>query len=361
MRRVILGAPDGHDPPASPALGQRRDGARPSCPGQSSRRPSRPRPTRPSCEAPSISAWSIDTGSASARRWRQRLAISLWRPSRRGVDDARGVARQAVPHRVNAPDEDAGVPPRRRRWSAKLQGLLARRLLHETVDRVRRGRPSDVARPERGPRDDVAVARLGSVHGDAEGHEGSSMPKAPGRGRSSAAGQDSRGSAPPRRCSGRPAGRPSRRRRGAGRSGRKGNGRGRVAPDGSPMRCRDSSCGACSATRPASGGSATTSVSSGRDNGELRAVDSWRPLEKLSSPISGRNGLGRSAELSGHSRVPPPPARTTACIRGRIVWPNDQKLGGVRLKTTRAAMEPRFSLRCGSRDEYVIASPASRW
>jgi hypothetical protein len=33
------------------------------------------------------------------------------------------------------------------------------------------------------------------------------------------------------------------------------------------------------------------------------------------SPISRRNGLGRSGVLSGQSRVPPPPARMTAYTR----------------------------------------------
>src|SRR5664279_4553288 len=35
----------------------------------------------------------------------------------------------------------------------------------------------------------------------------------------------------------------------------------------------------------------------------------------VSSPMSLRNGLGRSGVLSGQSRVPPPPARTTAYTR----------------------------------------------
>ena len=37
----------------------------------------------------------------------------------------------------------------------------------------------------------------------------------------------------------------------------------------------------------------------------------WR---SVSVPSRGRKGLGRSAELSGHSRVPPPPARITTYI-----------------------------------------------
>src|SRR6267378_2768084 len=55
--------------------------------------------------------------------------------------------------------------------------------------------------------------------------------------------------------------------------------------------------------------------------GSTRRTVRWNGDSSLSS---GRNGLGRSGRLSGHSRVPPPPAMITAYIRvilggGRVV------------------------------------------
>src|SRR4051795_6646056 len=48
----------------------------------------------------------------------------------------------------------------------------------------------------------------------------------------------------------------------------------------------------------------------------MRATVRW---SSVSSPTSGRKGFGRSGRLSGHSLVPPPPARMTTYIPGSVL------------------------------------------
>ena len=82
-----------------------------------------------------------------------------------------------------------------------------------------------------------------------------------------------------------------------------------LRPTGSPRICCTGTEGTCSCTSSAITRPVTTHVRSGAYSVSIRARDSWIKLLPLGS---GKNCLGKLVVLSGHSRVPLPPARITA-------------------------------------------------
>ena len=82
-----------------------------------------------------------------------------------------------------------------------------------------------------------------------------------------------------------------------------------LRPTGSPRMWDAGTAGRCSCTSAAMLRPVTTHACSGDTTGSMRASDTCIMLRPLGS---GKNCLGNAGVLSGHRRVPLPPARITA-------------------------------------------------